>query len=246
MRILDCYCGAGGCGVGFARAGFDVVGVDHLSQPSYPFPFACQEVLYTLRRLLKGHKVTFGNARHGTDRSYGLEDFDAIHASPPCKAATILRHTSDRPHSDWIAQTRDLLIKTGKPYIIENVAGASLRDPIQLCGSSFGPLAVERHRLFEFAPDLPVLRPPPPCNHYAQQVKWPRGFPGARWQRSKPSRVVSVAGTGGGPEKDWDLWKWAMGIDWMMTKDELSQAVPPVYTQYIGRALLEALAAPLG
>ena len=135
--MLDLFCGAGGAAVGYARAGFDVVGVDIASQPHFPFEFHQADAL-----------------------TYPLDGFDVIHASPPCQAYSTLRGFTDGAYPRLIEPVRERLI--GRTYVIENVVGAPLHSPIRLCGSSFG-LGVWRHRLFEMS-DPPALVPP--CSHY--------------------------------------------------------------------------------
>jgi DNA (cytosine-5)-methyltransferase 1 len=124
-RLLDLFCGAGGAGMGYHLAGFDVVGVDINPQPRYPFEFHQADAL-----------------------TYPLVGFDAIHASPPCEGYSSLNIINGRSYPMLIDATRDLLAAAGGPYVIENVAGAPLLYPLTLCGSSFG-LRVRRHRLFE-------------------------------------------------------------------------------------------------
>jgi SAM-dependent methyltransferase len=129
MRLLDLFCGAGGAAKGYADAGFEVVGVDIEPQPNYPFEFVRADAL-----------------------TFPLDGFDAVHASAPCQAFTVYRNNSAhvrQDHPNLIPQTRERLIASGLPYVIENVPGAPLIDPIQLCGTSFPPLEVRRHRIFE-------------------------------------------------------------------------------------------------
>ena len=136
-RLLDMYCCAGGAGVGYHRAGFEVVGVDIARQRRYPFEFVQADCLRLILPWIR-------------------KSFDAIHASPPCQFATPLRHApGGRRHPNLIPETRQLLEASGLPWIIENVEDAAphLRDPILLCGTMFG-LETEghelhRHRLFE-------------------------------------------------------------------------------------------------
>jgi DNA (cytosine-5)-methyltransferase 1 len=134
-RLLDLFCGAGGAAVGYARAGFEVVGVDIKPQPHYPFEFHQADAL-----------------------TFPLDGFDVVHASPPCQAYSVM--TASRPglretYPDLIPVTRIRLTESGLPYVIENVIGAPLLSPIVLCGSMFGrPLY--RHRGFESAFDLRV------------------------------------------------------------------------------------------
>jgi DNA (cytosine-5)-methyltransferase 1 len=210
-RLLDLYCGAGGCSVGYSRAGFEVVGVDNRPQPHYPFEFHLADALEFL-------------AAHG-------HEYDAIAASPPCQHYTIGRkiHNSGERHPDLIGVTRDLLMATGKPWVIENVPGAPLRDPIMLCGTMFD-LRVFRHRLFESSVKLFV---PEHLRH--------DGNTGATDGYSTLARgrngYICVAGHNFRREEG----AVAMGIDWMGTRYELAQAIPPAYTQFVGARLMEYL-----
>lgn len=205
MRLLDLFCGAGGCGMGYHRAGFEVLGVDNRPQPRYPFEFHQADALEFL-------------AEHG-------HEFDAIHASPPCQAYVPLAKRSRHP--DLVASVRGLLIETGRPYVIENVPTSPIDRTLLLCGSMFG-LDVRRHRHFETS----GLMLAPRCDHVRQA---PRFRTPDRRQKSL-SRVVAVYGhshfAGYG-----ELRKRAMGIDWMI-QAELSQAIPPAYTEWIGRHLM--------
>lgn len=125
-RILDLFCGAGEASVGYARAGFEVVGVDIEPQPDYPFEFIQQSAL-----------------------SFPIVGFDAVHASPPCQnQAAITKGTNKHlrdTYPDLYPRTRALLEECGLPYVIEN---PSARPDVVLCGEMFG-LAVLRHRKFE-------------------------------------------------------------------------------------------------
>ncbi len=230
-RLLDLYCGAGGAAVGYHRAGFDVVGVDIAPQPRYPFTFWQGDALDALESWTNG-----GSWHH----RLGYE-FDSVHASPPCQAygaATNRLVTRDAPR--LIEPTRDAIFASGLPYVIENVVGAPLVDPVVLCGSMFG-LAVKRHRLFETSPRLFLQ---PECQHPTEKL-YPTH---ARKDKAQLSPFVHIYGTGGGAGKDIDLWRWAMGVPWMQTKAEIAEAIPPAYTEYIGRELLAQLeaAAPQG
>jgi DNA (cytosine-5)-methyltransferase 1 len=209
-RLLDLFSGAGGAGKGYANAGFEVVGVDINPQPNYPFEFHRADAM-----------------------TYPLESFDAIHASPPCQSDCAYRRRGDGVgdgYADHIAATRERLMASGLPYVIENVTGArhKLRNPIQLCGSSFG-LDVQRHRLFES--NVPMLAPP--CDHSWQTPR----FPAATNRKPMSRRTVEV----GVWRIPLDVQQRAMGIHWM-TLPELSEAIPPAYTEFIGRQLIRALA----
>ena len=214
-KLLDLFCGAGGCSVGYHRAGFDVVGVDIKPQPNYPFEFHQADAL-----------------------EYPFEGFDAIHASPPCQLYSVANNIHGRDdHPDLVAATRARLERVGVPWVIENVPGAPMTNYVTICGLALG-LAVKRHRLFETSF---WVWGPPLC---------PEGHPGD-WVSVfghtvlERGHVIGKAKGGGNRIKRRHLGtgrgREAMGIDWM-TRDELSQAIPPAYTQFIGEQLLEFLA----
>jgi DNA (cytosine-5)-methyltransferase 1 len=207
-RLLDLFCGAGGAATGYHRAGFDVTGVDIAPQPRYPFTFHQADALEFL-------------AAHG-------RDFDVIHASPPCQQYTSLRALQNKQYTDLIAPTRDLLIASGKPWIIENVIGSPLGFGIFLCGRMFHGLRVYRHRRFETS--FWLWQP----DHPPHRIR--AGAPGTKGGRGRKAHYMSggfitITGNVGTYCMD------AMGIDWM-TGRELSQAIPPTYTEWIGRQLL--------
>ena len=215
-RLLDLFCGAGGCSVGYARAGFDVVGVDIKPQPRYPFEFHHADALEFV-------------AEHSGE-------FDAIHASPPCQAYSRLRTLpwlKDREYWDSIPPTRAALMATGKPWVIENVDGAPVRG-ISLCGLMFGlqwddGTPLYRHRLFE---STGMLLAPSHPTHSVVLV------PGRMLKgRARLNNGYVIGGHQNGLRA-----KGAMAIDWM-TGAELSQAVPPAYTEFIGRQLLRHIEA---
>lgn len=224
-RLLDLFCGAGGAAMGYYRAGFDVVGVDIKPQPRYPFEFHQGDALEYC-------------AAHG-------REFDAIHASPPCQGYSALRSLhSSREYSNLIPATRDSLVAIGRPWIIENVerAKSHMTQPIMLCGTMFslgvGDADLWRHRLFELGFSALVLTPL--CAHQKRVI-------GVYGGHGRDRRVITVVGHTGGRSTrqaqngfSREERNAAMGIDWM-TQAELSQAIPPAYTEYIGRFLLEAL-----
>lgn len=151
-----------------------------------------------------------------------LQGFDAIHASPPCQAYSAatrpIRKKMGRQYPDLVEATRALLESSGKPYIIENVPGAPLKSPIRLCGTMFG-LGVFRHRLFESNVQLVVPPHPPHTGHVGDGRYW------------------SCFGNGDAKLGNLHKWASAMGISWMRRK-EITQAIPPAYTAYLGRQLL--------
>ena len=210
-RLLDLFCGAGGAAMGYHRAGFEVVGVDINPQPHYPFEFHQDDALAVLG-------------------SIG-DQYDAIHASPPCQAFTAYRrkgHGVGDGYPDLIGQTREVLAATHLPYVIENVPGAPLTAPVQICGSSFG-LDIRRHRIFESNVAIMSLG----CDHGWQTPRFPPAT-----NRTNPRSTVEI-GVWRIPIEDQ---KRAMGVDWNMTLPELSQAIPPAYTEWIGRQLLQVIA----
>jgi DNA (cytosine-5)-methyltransferase 1 len=204
-RLLDLFCGAGGAARGYQRAGFHVVGVDIAPQPRY----AGDE-------FIRADALAYV-ATHG-------REFDAIHASPPCQGyseATPIRVKAALPR--LIRPTRDALVATGRPYVIENVAGAltELRTPLLLCGSMFG-LRVWRHRYFECAGVW--LLSPSPCAHSGRPVTIHCG------SNTRRTRGVTTA----------DQARLALGVPWM-TRDEAYEAIPPAYSEFVGHQLLRAL-----
>jgi DNA (cytosine-5)-methyltransferase 1 len=210
-RLLDLFCGAGGAAMGYHQAGFDIVGVDNRPQPHYPFEFRQADAL-----------------------AYPLDGYDAIHASPPCQAYSVAANiwVGRLPprHPDLVGIVRERLCASGVPYVIENVPGAPLRNPVTICGLSLG-LNVRRHRNFECS--FPAMVNP--CTgHDRDYVIVFGGGARGRARTAKGGPIIPRATV---PVADA---RTAMGIDWM-TRDELSQAIPPAYTQHIGRYLLNAI-----
>lgn len=217
--ILDLYCKAGGAAMGYYRSGFDVVGVDIDPQPRYPFEFIKADAIDLLRRML------YGGFLSDAGKWYFIDDFAAIHASPPCQKFSTMtkRWKRETEHPDLIDATRQLLIKTRLPYVIENVRSSGLNAVLMLCGSMFA-LPLRRHRYFEMTdPILLTLS----CRHDVTPV----AVYGHSGGSSKRDGLVF-----GGIE----TWKSAMQIDWM-TGHELAEAIPPAYTEFIGKHLLEHL-----
>jgi DNA (cytosine-5)-methyltransferase 1 len=249
VKLLDMFCGAGGAGMGYHRAGFEVVGVDIKPQKHYPFHFILGDALDILRRMIEGEKFL------ATDGLwYGIDDFDVIHASPPCQKYSAMRkgRWQDREHPDLVAPTRAILKSIGKPYIIENVMGAPLIDPVMLCGTMFGLQTkagsqLRRHRIFETS--FPIVELLPPCNHAKVSSVIGVYGGGPHPQRRRIPATIGVYGHSGGSSKrdylDFSCFttndrRDAMGIDWM-TGNELSQAIPPAYTLWIGKQIMEAM-----
>ena len=230
LRVLDLFCCAGGAAMGLHRAGFEVVGVDLEPQKRYPFEFHQADAL-----------------------AFPLDGFDFIWASPPCQGYTEMRHAPGARASAprLIPQVRERLAATGLPWCIENVEDAAwdMRDPVTLCGSMLGLGAqgcqLRRHRLFET--NFFWLQPGHPRHEWrirgghtlagrARQV----GFTERYTKPGRPNfgfdKVGSGIGHGGGAV----LAREAMGVEWM-SRDESSQAIPPAYTEFIGKQLMAVL-----
>lgn len=212
--LLDLFCGAGGAAVGYSRAGFTVVGVDIAPQPRFPFDFHQDDAI----DFVLNH----------------ADQFDAIHASPPCQphsAMSVCRPGLAGQYIDLLDATRKVLAATGKPWVIENVPGSGIptqptldgAQGIVLCGHMFG-LELYRHRLFECS--HPLTEPPHPRHEKM----------GGRAGHWKPGEIISVSGHCAPIE----VAKAAMGIDWMR-REELAESIPPAYTEFIGSQLQEII-----
>jgi DNA (cytosine-5)-methyltransferase 1 len=214
MRLLDLFCGAGGAAMGYHRAGFDeIVGVDIVPQPNYPFTFVQGDAL-----------------RPPVD----LESFDLIHASPPCQLYSVANNVHKRKHPDLVPATRALI--ADYEYVIENVPGAPLNNPYLICGLALG-LNVKRHRLFETS--FPALVPSCPKGHPGD---WLLVFGHSVMERGHVIRQTPAGNnTTHRKHTTTERGREAMGIDWM-NRDELSEAIPPAYTEYLGRQFLDQLA----
>lgn len=228
MKALDLFCGAGGISMGLHRAGFDVTGVDLYPQPRYPFRFFQGDAL-----------------------AADLTGYDLICASPPCQAYCGMQRLNEakgtaKVHPMLIDPVREKLVASGLPYIIENVVGAPMLDPVMLCGSMFG-LRVRRHRLFECS--FFVLQPN--CEHRSGD-----GSPVPVWGDGRPTLQEArrglrspIAVYGDHPQSPGDKTarvnrartlkegQEAMGIDWMDWKT-LAQAIPPAFSEFLARQFL--------
>lgn len=224
--LLDLFCGAGGAAMGYHRAGFDVVGVDIHPQPRYPYEFHQEDAIRVLDHLVRhwGGKV----AAHAFNHR-----FDAIHASPPCQDHSNMPIPVKHGTGWMLGATRERLQPLSPPWVIENVPGAPMRADFDLCGCMFGLGAgdrgLRRPRWFETSWHALDLRQP---HHHV-------------------GRAISVAGHGA--QGSWEYVdgaaptqadrRAAMGIDWM-NRNELGQAIPPAFTEHVGRALMELLQQP--
>lgn len=206
MRVLDLFCCAGGASYGLRLGGAtEIVGVDMEPRSSYPFTFIQADAL-----------------------TFPLDGFDFVWASPPCQGWTAYKRRKNhvRPRPNLIPATRKRLIASGIPFVIENVGGAPLRNPIMLCGSMFG-LDVQRHRFFETS--FPVIAPQ--CDH----SRWtPRFAPATNRKNLRKTVEIGV----------WRIplevqHKAMGGCEWM-SREELSQAIPPAYSRFLLEAFLSA------
>jgi len=220
-KLLDLFCGAGGASMGYYRAGFEVVGVDIKPQPHYPFEFHQADAL-----------------------EFPLEGYDAYHASPPCQYYTRFRHLpwlKNRVYWRSIPPTLERLKSVGsKPYVIENVEDCwDMPDSFILCGRTFG-LPIYRHRRFMSNVFMLI----PPHQKHTGVIAADRATIARRYSQNTGCSVGvireisrnTIAGHIGGVEKA----RKAMDIDWMNQK-EIGQAIPPVYTEYIGKYLMKSI-----
>lgn len=216
MKALDLFCGIGGASMGLYNAGFEVTGCDIVFQPDYPTGLFSPSFTFI----------------HQNALDIPLTGFDFVWASPPCQAHSALRHLHPQKHYEcFIERIRARLLSWGGPFVIENVMGAPLLNPIMLCGSSFG-LKVRRHRIFESNFQIS----PPPCDHRTQ------------------GRPIDVSGTGGrrinrrtndhggntNKPRTLDEARSAIDIDWA-SRYGISQSIPPAYAEFIARQFLQRL-----
>lgn len=228
VNLLDTYCCQGGASQGYEDAGFEVYGVDIDPQPRYPFWFHQGDALEVLRRLTAGQSVTFRRVIDGgvAAKDMYLANFAAIHASPPCQLYSLTHRIMKSDFPDLIGPTRELLLDTGKPYIIENVEDArpELFDPITLCGSMF-EIETYRHRLFET--NFWIEQPGHPA-HVARQAKMGRAV--------KPGEFMHVVGNFTGVDHARQI----MRMPWA-NRDGLREAIPTVYSEWVGQQLVTHL-----
>lgn len=212
-KLLDLFCGPGGGARGYADAGFEILGVDIDPQPSYPFPFIRGDVFAVAAAI-------------------DLSEFDLIHASPPCQRYSSL--TSSRlkekglnpedVHPDLIPPTRELLRNAGVPYVIENVEGAPVRISVTLCGTMWQK-KVRWHRLFETSFEV---KAPATCDH---------GYPVYNpFARKNHAEMMRMFPDGPAPETVHAIER-GVKPEWMTYK-ERRQALPPYYTEHIGKSFL--------
>ncbi len=238
--LLDLFSGSGGCAAGYTLAGFQVIGIDHRPMPRYlqsgAIGFVQTDALHILRWLLDGHGFGLNDpGPFNVGRHWNMSDFAVIHASPPCQAYSAANNIHGRKdHPDLIGPVRDLLRQTGKPYVIENVPRSPLQGAVQICGLALG-LNVRRHRWFESN----LLLFGTECGDHTADYAIVFGG-GARGRSHQTGRAKGGGPVIHRPTLSLDKAKAAMGIDWM-TRDELSQSVPPAYTRHLGRQLLSII-----
>ncbi|MFC8505563.1 DNA methylase [Streptomyces sp. NPDC057411] len=222
--LLDLFCCAGGAATGYHRAGFDVVGVDIAPRPNYPFAFVQADALDFLADLIATGEI---------------ERFSVAHSSPPCQAGCALTVGTNQSkgwggtHMDLVPSARVLLEASGLPYVIEQPNGkAEIRKDLTLCGEMFG-LGVIRHRNFELGRWTAVQPAHKP--HRGRVRGWRHGefFDGP---------YVAAYGNGGGKPSVTEL-QTAMGITWTDVREELTEAIPPAYSEWIGAAFLAQIRA---
>lgn len=235
-RLLDLFCGAGGAAKGYQLAGFYVVGVDIKPQPRY-----CGDEFY-----LSDVTALLESEYHPMWPDWlRLKEFDAIHASPPCQAYSRLRHLpwlKGREYPALLDATREMLQAQDAPWVIENVEDAPMPYSVVLCGTMFN-LPLYRHRRFGAS----FLMMQPEHHKHEHTLAAGRASMAKRYRHSSVVTGVivkeisrgSLAGHATGAKETGRL----MGIDWMR-RDELTQAIPPAYTEWVGHQLLQALTIP--
>ncbi len=232
-RILDLYCGAGGAAAGYAAAGWEVCGIDNEARPNYPYAFRQDDAPAALLNLLRGNKLQFRNPE-GETLWLGLDDFDAIHGSPPCQLYTISGYSQRDAgvvYPNLLPPTRYLLKRTGLPWIIENVPGSPMRADYKLCGCQFGLgvdhdgrwLGLRRERWFETSWEAFEMMP---THDHSSEYITVVGHGTPSWSREALGFNPTMR------EK-----REAMGITWT-DRGELSEAIPPAYTEFLGARLL--------
>jgi DNA (cytosine-5)-methyltransferase 1 len=228
MIALDLFCGAGGASKGLKNAGFtEIFGIDIKYFEEYPF------------------SLLVADALDNSSNLFAKADF--IWASPPCQAysfGTIGWRNKGKKYPDLVGKTRKLLLKTGKPFVIENVPGAPLRKDLLLCGEMFD-LRVIRHRIFEihgFKCEQPEHKKHKRAVWNGTAIPcWTGGRLGCFGNKKHRSYYASVAGHGGQSYSfTLENWQKAMGINWINNKKTLAQCVPPKYSEYIGKQFLNS------
>lgn len=249
--LLDLYCCAGGAAMGYHRAGFDVIGVDIVDRPNYPFTFVKADAVDVLRSMV-GHRGCCGELGHSLLHALATRVV-AVHTSPPCQEDNTLTKGTNRAngwgreHRQWVPDTRVLLDAIGLPYVIEQPSGGSvIRPDLRLCMDMFpiDPPRVFRHRDFEIS-GFAVMQPPH-MKHVGKVRAWRGKNQGGSGREAffQPGVGGYVAAYGdGGDKATVPEMQHALGIDWTDVREELTEAIPPAYTEFIGEQLLAHLQA---
>jgi DNA (cytosine-5)-methyltransferase 1 len=215
-RLLDLFSGAGGAAMGYARAGFQVTGVDIEPHPDYPFPLVVRDALDYL------------------DNPFVLNRFDVVHASPPCPHYSVATNCRDNrdDHRDLVDVVRQGLRAWGGVYVIENVPRAPLDHPVLLCGWGMGLRHIRRHRCFES--NAPLMSPGCLC---------PQGDTVSVFGHSGEDRRRTTYAELGKARFHLPIEevRQLLGVEWMTRRDDVSDAVPPAYTECLGEQLLDHL-----
>jgi DNA (cytosine-5)-methyltransferase 1 len=215
LTVLDLCCCSGGASMGYYLAGFDVLGVDIAPRPNYPFPFVQGDAIEYVRQ--HGHR------------------FSLLHASWPCQhRAAITKGTNAHlreTYPDLLPEGRAAMLTTGRPYVIETTEA---RPDVVLCGTQFG-LPILRHRRFEVHGWMPMAIPHTP--HRGRVRGWRHGeyFEGD---------YLAVYGKGGGKATVPEM-QAALGIDWTDVHEELTEAIPPAYTLFLGEQAAQQISPAL-
>ena len=232
--VLDLFCGAGGASRGYADQGAVVLGIDHRRQPDYPYPFLQMDAMAALAALIRGEALWFRPFGGGETIALWAKDVDLYHGSPPCQPYSVTRHTHSNVHPELVPQVRgmfrELRSMTGAHYVIENVEGAPLEEPVTLCGEMFGlrakdddgtDLVLRRHRLFETS----FIVVEPRHEHSGDRVA---GVYGGGTSRRSPDDPALR----GGYTPKLHVRQALMELPGMKQKP-LSQAIPPAYTRHV-------------
>jgi len=215
-KLLDLFCCAGGCSMGYYDAGFDITGVDIEPRLSYPFEFIEADALEVL-----------------ADHDF-LNQYDVIHASPPCQRYSVAASAwgNAETHPDLLPPTREALRSWGGPHLIENVPTAPMDHALLICGWAMGLKHIKRHRLFESNP--PLMSPGCLC---------PAGDTVSVFGHSGEDRRKATLRQNGGlrGHVPIDEVRELMGVPWISSRDAVSESIPPAYTQYLGEQVLELL-----
>ncbi len=228
MKCLDLCCCSGGASDGYHDAGFEVTGVDIKEQKQYPYSFYKGDAV----EIVRGAGLV------------NLNEFDFIHASPPCQTHTSLVHIRNAQGGkaavvDILDEVVEGLIACKKPFIVENVSNAILKKKhdglheITLCGSMFG-LKVRRHR--KFWSNIPITTEGMKCEHKKQGK--PVGVYGSKGDQVKGMWKGKMSYGGTTAKTDEEAIS-AMGFKRKVPWNKLKEAIPPSYTEFLGKQIID-------